>query len=54
MRPRITLAVKHFARDVEFQSLLDMLLDTFKNTLVKKLFGKEFIPRFDSYSASFP
>ena len=31
-----------------------MLVDTFTNTLAKKIFGKEFIPRFARYLIKFP
>ena len=54
MRPIITLAVKDFPRETEFQSLWDVLLDTFTNTLVKKCFGKEFIPGFDTIAKDIP
>ena len=46
MGPQLSLAVKDFARETAFQSLWDVWVDTFANTLVKELFGKEFIPRF--------
>ena len=43
-----------FTRETEFQSLWEVLVDTFTNTLVKELFGKEFIPRFDIFCQTFP
>ena len=43
MGPQLSSAVKDSLRETEFQSLWDVLLDTFTNTLVKKCFGKEFI-----------
>ena len=47
-------AVTDSPRETEFQSLWDVLLDTFTNTLVKTCFGKEFIPGYDTISDNIP
>ena len=54
MGPQLSAAVKDSPRETEFQSLWDVLLDTFTNTLVKKCFGKEFIPGYDTISEDIP
>ena len=54
MGPQLSAAVNNSPRETEFQSLLDVLLDTFTNTSVKKFLGKEFIPRFYIILIIFP
>ena len=49
MGPQLSSAVKDFASETEFQSLWEVLVDTFANTLVKELFDKEFIPKFEIF-----